>query len=57
MSGLLFLLLVLVLDLQYSGAKEQEMTVEVGPGKEECFFESVKQGFTLGVEYQVISSS
>ena len=32
----------------------KEMTVEVGPGKEECFFESVKQGFTLGVEYQVI---
>lgn len=56
MSGSLFLLLVLVLDLQFSGAKEQEMTVEIGPGKEECFFESVKQDFTLGIEYQVIDA-
>jgi len=37
-------------------AREQEMTVEVGPGKEECFFESVQPGHTLSVEYQVVDS-
>lgn len=30
------------------------MTVEVPPGKEECFFETVPVGHTLSVEYQVV---
>ena len=29
------------------------MTVEIGPGKEECFFETVQKGFTLSIDYQV----
>ena len=29
------------------------MTVEVGAGMEECFFETVNSGFTFTVEYQV----
>jgi len=30
------------------------MTVEVGPGKEECFFDTVQPGNTLNVEWQVV---
>ncbi|KAK3880338.1 hypothetical protein Pcinc_015166 [Petrolisthes cinctipes] len=33
---------------------EREMTVEVKAGREECFYEMVKAGETLDVEYQVI---
>jgi len=33
---------------------EREMTVNVEAGKEECFFETVPQGNSLTVEYQVI---
>ena len=33
---------------------EREMTVEVGAGKEECFFESVRKGETIDVDYQVV---
>lgn len=54
MNGFRYLLLVL--GLQYTQAKEQEMTVEIGPGKEECFFESVQKGYTLGIDYQVIDA-
>lgn len=32
---------------------EREMTVEVKAGTEECFYELVKAGETLDVEYQV----
>ncbi|KAG0721919.1 Transmembrane emp24 domain-containing protein 1 [Chionoecetes opilio] len=33
---------------------EREMTVEVKAGTEECFYETIKGGETLDVEYQVI---
>ena len=33
---------------------EREMTVEIGAGKEDCFYETLKSGETLDVEYQVI---
>ena len=33
---------------------DREITVHVEAGKEECFFETVKVGNTLTVEYQVI---
>ncbi|XP_045116784.1 transmembrane emp24 domain-containing protein 1-like [Portunus trituberculatus] len=33
---------------------EREMTVEVKAGTEECFYETIKAGETLDVEYQVI---
>lgn len=32
---------------------EREMTVEVKAGTEECFYEAIKGGETLDVEYQV----
>lgn len=34
--------------------KEQEMTVEVPPGQEQCFFETVPEGNMLSIEYQVV---
>lgn len=34
--------------------QERDITMVVGPGKEECFFETVVKGNTLTVEYQVI---
>jgi len=34
--------------------QERDITLMVGPGKEECFFETVVKGNTLTVEYQVI---
>lgn len=34
--------------------QEREITITVGPGKEECFFEEVVKGNTLTIEYQVL---
>ena len=34
--------------------QEREITITVGPGKEECFFEEVVKGNTLTIEYQVM---
>jgi len=42
--------------LSCTKAREQDMTVEVPPGQEECFFETVQPGHTLSVEYQVVDS-
>lgn len=50
MSRLLLLLLV----SSFCWAREQDMTVEVPPGQEQCFFETVPAGNTLSVEYQVV---
>lgn len=33
--------------------QERDITISIGPGKEECFFETVIKGNTLSVEYQV----
>merc|ERR1719187_945255 len=33
---------------------EREITVEIRPGTQECFYEAVKAGETLDIEYQVI---
>jgi hypothetical protein len=33
--------------------QERDITMVVGPGKEECFFEELVKGNTLTVEYQV----
>ena len=46
-------LVCFVVLLSYVGCMEREMTVNIDPGKEECFFESVQLGNTLTVEYQV----
>jgi len=32
---------------------ERELTFEIGPGKEECFFEFVHLGNVIDIEYQV----
>ena len=34
-------------------AFEQDLTVEVGAGKMECFFQNVKKAMDVEVEYQV----
>lgn len=47
-------ILVCVLLLHLGDCVEREMTVEVGPGKEECFFDTVEPGNTLNVEWQVV---
>jgi len=49
-----WLALLLVVSCGCVQTKEQEMTVEVGPGKEECYFETVQPEHTLTVEYQVV---
>ncbi|XP_023337367.1 transmembrane emp24 domain-containing protein 1 isoform X2 [Eurytemora carolleeae] len=47
-------IIIILLISCLSLAKEQDMTVEVGAGMEECFFETVNSGFTFTVEYQVV---
>ena len=49
-------LLILILSLiNFCNGRdiEREMTVEVAPGGEQCFYEMVKAGETLDIEYQV----
>jgi emp24/gp25L/p24 family/GOLD len=60
LSGL-FLLMFLVEfasgvrgSLNIDGEVERELTFEIGAGREECFFESVKKGNIIDIEYQVI---
>ncbi|KAG7163213.1 transmembrane emp24 domain-containing protein 1-like [Homarus americanus] len=50
----LVLLTMFLVHTSYSREIEREMTVEVKAGTEECFYEMVKAGETLDVEYQVI---
>lgn len=50
-------LVAMVALLSLTGAhlpQERDMTLVVGAGKEECFFEEVVKGNTLTVDYQVI---
>jgi len=47
------LFLVLLLAAPSWSTWEREVTVEVSAGKEECFYESVKAGQTIDVDYQV----
>ncbi|XP_076034468.1 transmembrane emp24 domain-containing protein 1-like [Oratosquilla oratoria] len=57
MAGYTHLILVIstcFCTLVYARDIEKEMTVEVGPGTQECFYQDVKQGEILDVEYQVI---
>uniref|UniRef100_A0A182JAD0 GOLD domain-containing protein n=1 Tax=Anopheles atroparvus TaxID=41427 RepID=A0A182JAD0_ANOAO len=35
-------------------ALQKEMTISVGPGKVDCFYEVAKAGQTIDIEYQVI---
>ncbi len=49
------LLLVSLLPLTTLGrSSEREVTVEVPAGKEECFYETLKAGETIDVDYQVV---
>uniref|UniRef100_A0A182PZM1 Separase n=1 Tax=Anopheles farauti TaxID=69004 RepID=A0A182PZM1_9DIPT len=49
------LLVVLLLQLPSCiSALQKEMTISVGPGKVDCFFEVAKAGQTIDIEYQVI---
>lgn len=53
-NGLLILVIIIIFGhISYGRDIEREMTVEVKSGTEECFYEMVKSGETLDVEYQV----
>lgn len=41
----------------FDQVNESGFTISVGPGTSECFFQSVKSGEILEIEYQVIDSS
>lgn len=49
------LLMSILLNFHVQG-KEQELTVEVGPGMEECFYETVQDGNTLSIDFQVVDA-
>lgn len=34
---------------------EREMTIYVEPGRDDCFFQRVKQGEVIDIDYQVIN--
>ncbi|KAK8740856.1 hypothetical protein OTU49_002731 [Cherax quadricarinatus] len=51
---ILVLIAISLAHTSYGRDIEREMTIEVKPGTEECFYEMVKAGETLDVEYQVI---
>lgn len=46
--------LLCLISLSHCRDIEREMTVEVKAGTQECFYENVKAGETIDVEYQVI---
>ncbi|XP_059488736.1 transmembrane emp24 domain-containing protein 5-like [Neocloeon triangulifer] len=48
------IILLLCSTLCSSSSKENEMTVSIDPGVEECFFQNLKFGTHVDVEYQVI---
>lgn len=50
-----FLLLIcVVIDVE---CLEKEITINIDAGKEECFFQNVKQGNVIDIEYQVIDGT
>ena len=49
----IFFLFSLLLGVSLGREIEREMTIEVGPGSEQCFYETIKSGETLDIEYQV----
>ncbi|RXG68975.1 Transmembrane emp24 domain-containing protein 1 [Armadillidium vulgare] len=53
-SFLAFLVLSLSYKLILGRDIEREMTIEVQPGREECFYQDIIAGETLDLEYQVI---
>lgn len=54
-SFLAFLVLSLSYKLILGRDIEREMTIEVQPGREECFYQDIIAGETLDLEYQVCS--
>ena len=51
----MFLLVLMV--VKVSSFSSQQLTVEVGPGREECYYQFLDQGETLTVDYQVLDTS
>jgi len=47
-------IVILVLFITFVNAIERELTVSIGAGREECFFQNVKEGEKIDFEYQVI---
>lgn len=53
MKNLCFILL-LFLTFRTVVSIENEMTVSIDPGRDDCFYESTKKGETIDIDYQVI---
>ena len=51
----MFLLVLMVVEV--SSFSSQQLTVEVEPGREECYYQFLDQGETLTVDYQVLDTS
>lgn len=52
-SKRVLMLLILIIGECYSWGKDLDMTVKVKPGSAECFYETVRAGDELELEYQV----
>jgi len=51
-----FASLLFLFFFHFGQCKEREMTIEVGPGKEQCFFDTVQAENTLNVDWQVVDA-
>jgi hypothetical protein len=49
----LFYLVPIVVHIESIMSFEKEMTISVDPRREECFFQPVKRGQVIDIEYQV----
>jgi hypothetical protein len=49
----LFYLVPIVVHIKSIMSFEKEMTISVDPRREECFFQPVKRGQVIDIEYQV----
>lgn len=47
-------ILFIVLNISYAFSLEKELTINISPGSQDCFYQSVKPGEVIDLEYQVI---
>lgn len=55
--SILFNILLVLLIAKNAECFEKEMTINIQAGKEECFYQNVKEGQIIDIEYQVIDGS
>jgi hypothetical protein len=48
-----FYLIPIVVQIESIMSFEKEMTISIDPRREECFFQPVKRGQVINIEYQV----